>query len=85
MPTYDFRCDCGEVLTLEATIDEISNVRPNCLICHSPMRRVFTPVGVVFKGNGWAFKEKKNSGHAAESANRTSGEPSEASKTGTQP
>jgi len=26
--------------------------------CHEPIRRIVTPVGIVFKGKGWAGKDK---------------------------
>ncbi len=69
MPSYDFRCpECGETLTVTASIKEISNFRPTCLVCKGDMRRVFNPANIVFKGEGWACKDKKPKKKTTESA-----------------
>jgi putative FmdB family regulatory protein len=52
MPAYDYRCTKCERLfevsrPMGATSDE------SCPECGAPAKRVFTPVGVAFKGNGF--------------------------------
>lgn len=52
MPRYDYRCTACErefeiSRPIGATTDEI------CPTCSAPAKRVFTPVGVVFKGSGF--------------------------------
>lgn len=52
MPSYDFRCpECDErfeVTRPAGTKDDVC-----CPDCGVPAKRVFTPVGVVFKGSGF--------------------------------
>lgn len=52
MPAYDYRCTACENLfevtrSMGATGDE------HCPTCEAPAKRVFTPVGVAFKGTGF--------------------------------
>lgn len=52
MPTYGYRCEANghqfEVFQ-SMTDDPLSK----CQICGSPVRRIFYPVGIVFKGPGF--------------------------------
>lgn len=51
MPKYDFRCtECGD--TTEVTLSPGSTITESCG-CGGSLKRVFTPVGVVFKGSGF--------------------------------
>lgn len=52
MPRYDYRCtECGRGFEVSRPIGH----RPNeaCPECEGDAKRVFTPVGVVFKGSGF--------------------------------
>ena len=52
MPTYDYRCDsCDDRFEVSRSFGDASPVV--CSACGLPARRVFTPVGVVFKGSGF--------------------------------
>lgn len=52
MPAYDFRClHCDHVFELTRPLGDASEVR--CPVCGGETKRVFTPVGVVFKGSGF--------------------------------
>jgi putative FmdB family regulatory protein len=52
MPVYDYRCiDCGE--RFEVTRPMASTSKEECPSCAAPAKRVFTPVGVAFKGSGF--------------------------------
>ncbi len=52
MPAYDFRCpSCDRVFELTRALSDSSDVR--CPNCGGATKRVFTPVGVVFKGSGF--------------------------------
>jgi len=58
MPTYQYRCPehTGEEAEkfLDITERYINPVNhPACPVCEQPMRRVFTPAAVHFKGGGW--------------------------------
>lgn len=56
MPHYDYMCpECGGTSTEFIPIDEEMTLI--CNRCKTPMRKVVTVPGVIFKGNGWAGKE----------------------------
>jgi putative FmdB family regulatory protein len=52
MPSYDFRCPACEE-RFEITRQAGSTESVCCPSCGSEAKRVFTPVGVVFKGSGF--------------------------------
>ena len=55
MPYYDFRCPtCGA--TREISMSYGENVHPVC--CDESMERVYSPVGVIFKGSGFYANDK---------------------------
>lgn len=52
MPAYDYRCStCEDVFEVVRSSSDDAEVR--CPACGAPAKRVFTPVGVVFKGSGF--------------------------------
>ena len=52
MPAYDFRCqDCQVVFEVTRSIGDTDPVA--CPACGGDTKRVFSPVGVVFKGSGF--------------------------------
>lgn len=52
MPAYDYRClSCQSVFELTRSLSDTSEVR--CPTCGGETKRLFTPVGVVFKGSGF--------------------------------
>lgn len=52
MPAYDFRClACERVFELTRSLSDTSDV--TCPDCGGATKRIFTPVGVVFKGSGF--------------------------------
>ncbi len=54
MPNYDYMCDKeGTLIILELPMD---HKIPNCQVCDEPLRRVYTVVPAIFKGDGWAGK-----------------------------
>jgi putative FmdB family regulatory protein len=52
VPTYEYRCaDCGEQLeVVQKFSDDPLRV---CPVCQGGLRKVFSPVGIVFKGSGF--------------------------------
>lgn len=59
MPRYDFRCpECGTTEQITTGIDDIADYTFDCHLCHTSMIRIFAPIAIVFKGSGWAGKEK---------------------------
>lgn len=52
MPTYDYRCtSCGE--EIEVVQSFADDPLTTCEACGGALRKVFTPVGIVFKGSGF--------------------------------
>ena len=58
MPTYAYRCTtCGhEFDTVQKFADAPISLCPEC---DGVVRRVFQPVGVVFKGSGWYINDSR--------------------------
>jgi putative FmdB family regulatory protein len=62
VPTYQYRCtECGEDLeVVQKFSDEPLTV---CPACQGSLRKVFSPVGIVFKGSGfYRTDSRKGSG-----------------------
>lgn len=52
MPTYEYRCtDCGNRVEVFQRIGDDSPTV--CEVCGGPLRKVFHPAGIVFKGSGF--------------------------------
>ena len=64
MPTYQYTCtECGEPLeTVQKFSDEPLTV---CPACGGRLRKVFSPVGIVFKGSGFYRTDSRNGASAA--------------------
>ncbi len=60
MPTYEYACtSCGQHLeVVQSFKDDPLTTCPNC---GSELRKVFSPIGVVFKGSGF-YKTDSRSG-----------------------
>ena len=63
MPTYVYACDtCGSQFDqFQSFKDEPLRV---CPACAGAVRRVFQPVGIVFKGSGWYITDSRKSSSA---------------------
>lgn len=74
MPRYDYRCtECRELF--EVTRQAGQAAEENCPACGAPAKRVFTPVGVHFKGSGFHntdYKPQTKSEPACPSASPSS-------------
>ena len=61
MPAYDYRCiECDEVIEVRHAAGERPEI--TCPSCGCATKRVFSPVGVHFKGSGFHntdYKAKK--------------------------
>lgn len=61
MPAYDYKCDaCDQVFEVKRSLSDDSPV--TCPTCEGETRRIFSPVGVVFKGSGFHNTDYKNKG-----------------------
>lgn len=87
MPTYQYACtECGEQLEVvqKFTDDPLTQ----CPSCGGTLRKVFSPVGVVFKGSGFYRTDSRGSANgsakpkASEGADATSSGASESSSSG---
>ena len=59
MPTYEYTCtECGEqVEVVQKFTDDALTV---CTACGGRLRKVFSPVGIVFKGTGFYRTDSRN-------------------------
>ena len=85
MPTYQYVCtECGEPLeVVQKFSDDPLTV---CPACQGRLRKVFSPVGVVFKGSGF-YKTDSRSGSSSSSSpskSETKATETKSSETGTQ-
>jgi putative FmdB family regulatory protein len=61
VPTYQYLCtDCGNDLEVFQKITD--EPLTECPMCHGRLRKVFYPVGVVFKGSGFYRTDSRASG-----------------------
>lgn len=69
MPTYQYTCtECGEPLeAVQKFSDEPLTV---CPACGGRLRKVFSPVGIVFKGSGFYRTDSRKSAAAAAPATK---------------
>src|SRR5437868_13060957 len=74
MPTYQYVCtECGEPLeVVQKFSDDPLTV---CPACQGALRKVFSPVGVVFKGSGFYKTDSRSSRSSSSSSTSTSGTP----------
>ena len=76
MPTYEYACaECGE--RLEAVQKFSDDPLTECPACHGRLRKVFSPVGIVFKGSGFYRTDSRSSssvnGSSANGSSSSSG------------
>ena len=75
MPTYQYLCvDCGSELE---TVQKFSDPSlTECPECDGTLRKVYSAVGVVFKGSGFYATDNRTKGKAAAASATTSSEKS---------
>ena len=75
MPTYQYTCtECGEPLeTVQKFSDEPLTV---CPACGGRLRKVFSPVGIVFKGSGFYRTDSRNGSGSTAAKDKASSESS---------
>jgi putative FmdB family regulatory protein len=74
VPTYQYTCtDCGEpVEVVQKFTDDPLTV---CATCGGRLRKVFSPVGIVFKGSGFYRTDSRNGSGSTAVKDKPSGEP----------
>ena len=85
MPTYQYRCtECGTDLeVVQKFTDDALTVCPEC---DGELRKVFSAVGVVFKGSGfYATDSRKSKSASSASSTKSEGKPEAKSETKSEP
>ena len=63
MPTYQYRCtECGSDLEVVQKFSDAALTQ--CPECQGQLRKVFSAVGVVFKGSGFYATDSRSKGKA---------------------
>ncbi|MET7696765.1 FmdB family zinc ribbon protein [Streptomyces sp. NPDC005485] len=84
MPTYQYQCtECGE--GLEAVQKFTDDALTECPNCGGRLKKVFSAVGIVFKGSGFYRNDSRGSSSSSSPASKpsTSTSPSSSSSTST--
>jgi putative FmdB family regulatory protein len=64
VPTYQYTCtDCGDAV--EAVQKFTDAPLAVCVACGGRLRKVFSPVGIVFKGSGFYRTDSRNGSSAS--------------------
>ncbi|MGV8845852.1 FmdB family zinc ribbon protein [Tessaracoccus sp.] len=80
MPTYQYRCTaCGE--ELEAVQKFTDAALTQCPSCAGDLRKVFSAVGVVFKGSGFYATDSRKAASSAKAASERKSTPEKAAST----
>ena len=67
MPTYEYACSsCGEHLEVVQSFKDVPLT--SCPACGGSLRKVFSPIGVVFKGSGFYKTDSRSSGASSKPA-----------------
>ena len=89
MPTYQYQCtECGEALeVVQKFTDDALTICPNC---EGRLRKVYSAVGIVFKGSGFYRTDsrttsgEKSSGTTSETTTETKSDSTSTSATKTE-
>ncbi|OIK24055.1 FmdB family zinc ribbon protein [Streptomyces malaysiense] len=82
MPTYQYQCtECGE--GLEAVQKFTDDALTECPSCAGRLKKVFSAVGIVFKGSGFYRNDSRGSTSSSSPAAKPSGSASSGPAAGT--
>ncbi|MEU8028783.1 FmdB family zinc ribbon protein [Streptomyces sp. NPDC049099] len=71
MPTYQYQCtECGE--GLEAVQKFTDDALTECPSCSGRLKKVFSAVGIVFKGSGFYRNDSRGSTSSSSPASKAS-------------
>jgi putative FmdB family regulatory protein len=81
MPTYEYVCtECGDRTEAVQSISDAP--LSTCTVCGGRLRKVFSPVGIVFKGSGFYRTDSRDKPAKADGAKPDKGKkPSETTST----
>ncbi|MFD8589410.1 FmdB family zinc ribbon protein [Streptomyces sp. NPDC059637] len=75
MPTYQYQCtECGEGLEVVQKFSD--DALTECPACSGRLRKVFSAVGVVFKGSGFYRTDSRGSSSSSTPAAKSSSDSS---------
>ena len=81
MPTHQYACTtCGE--QLEAVQKFTDDPLTTCEECGGPLRKVYSPVGIVFKGSGFYRTDSRNGSGSAEAKDKPEAKEKQANGSG---
>lgn len=83
MPVYEYACnECGN--RFEKMQPITADALKDCPHCgKSALRRVFHPVGVIFKGSGWYITDNRNSNSNSSTSTKASDKSDSSEKSAT--
>jgi len=71
VPTYQYQCtECGE--GLEAVQKFTDDALTECPSCKGRLKKVFSAVGIVFKGSGFYRNDSRNTSSSSSPASKSS-------------
>jgi putative FmdB family regulatory protein len=71
MPTYEYRCErCGHGVEVVQSFTD--SALTTCESCGGHLRKVYAPVGIVFKGSGFYKTDSRSSSKSAKGASSSS-------------
>ena len=72
MPNYEYRCTrCGHQFEVTHAVGETVE---RCERCRAPVRRVFSPVGIIFKGSGFHINDYRKTSDSTTGDGKTAGD-----------
>ena len=82
MPTYEYACtECGQHVEVVQSMSAAPLT--TCAVCGGRLRKVFSPIGIVFKGSGFYRTDSRaKTGASKGSTTGSSSESSSGSKAG---
>ncbi|WP_214368147.1 FmdB family zinc ribbon protein [Pseudonocardia sp. H11422] len=69
MPTYQYACTACEH-RFEAVQSFSDDSLTECAVCQGPLRKVFSSVGIVFKGSGFYRTDSRSGSGAVDGARK---------------
>ncbi|MCJ7666643.1 MAG: FmdB family transcriptional regulator [Actinobacteria bacterium] len=81
MPIYSYKCkNCGEIFDKHEKSG--GNGKVKCVHCQSDTQRIFSPVGIIFKGSGFYSTDYKSGSKSAKVADNSSSSTTSSKKNG---
>jgi putative FmdB family regulatory protein len=80
MPTYEYACtECGNRIEVVQSISDAPLT--TCTVCGGQLRKVFSPVGIVFKGSGFYRTDSRGKPAKADGDRDKAKKPADATST----